>query len=80
MEENKTIIDARCLSRKALRDMEEGRTYVYRLPSAAACDSAKTMAYHMQHLLGCRFTARTNYGERTVTLVRHAIEKEGGGQ
>lgn len=54
-----------------LRKMEVGRPYVFKLDSARAINSAKAHAYNMQHELGCRFSAVSDYHDLTLTLTKN---------
>lgn len=58
------------VTRDDLRAIPKGQTRTFELPSAAACDSGKSMAYQMQNILSCKFTCETNYTENTLTITR----------
>lgn len=55
---------------EVLRDMAVGETVVFELPSAQAVLSGSTLAYRMQHMLGCRFSTAANYAEKTLTITK----------
>jgi hypothetical protein len=58
------------VTREDLRAIRSGETRTFELPSAAACDSGKSMAYQMQNILGCKFSCETNYTENTLSITR----------
>jgi hypothetical protein len=58
------------VTRAELKLMTVGETRAYKLPSAAACDSAKATTYQMQNLMRCRFTQRTDYTTNVITITR----------
>lgn len=58
------------VTRDDLRAISRGETRTFELPSAAACDSGKSLTYQMQNILGCKFTCETNYTENTLTITR----------
>lgn len=58
------------VTREVLTDMAMGETRVFQCGDARACDSGKATAYQMQNILGCKFTAETDYANGTLTLTK----------
>lgn len=61
------------LTRDDLRAIPEGETKTFTLPDPWACDSGKALAYQFQNLLGCKFSIRTDYSAKTLTITRKAL-------
>ncbi len=61
------------VTREELRSMEMGESRTFELPNARACDNGKSVAYQMQNLLGCKFSATTDYPTNTLTITKNAI-------
>lgn len=61
------------LTRDDLRAIPEGETKTFALPDAKACDSGKALAYQFQNLLGCKFSIRTDYSAKTLTITHKAL-------
>lgn len=61
---------------EALRGMETGETRVFALPgrepdTSRAANSGKALAYRLQRELGCKFTASTDYDNKTLTITKN---------
>lgn len=65
MEKQKVTIEA-------LRQMEIGQTLTFELPDTGAIESGKTMAYRLQHSLGCKFSAVSDYANNRLTITKSA--------
>lgn len=61
------------LTRDDLRSIDVGRTKVFTLPNAKACDNGKSLTYQFQNLLGCKFSVQTDYTANTLTITRNAL-------
>lgn len=61
------------ITRDDLRTMSDGETKTFELETVGACDSGKVTACTMQRYLGCRFSVKTNYSEKTLTITRSKI-------
>lgn len=62
------------VTRDMLRSIQVGETQNFELPSAAACESAKTMAYQLQRIDGTKYTAKTDYDNTSLAITRHDNE------
>ncbi|MDO5395804.1 MAG: hypothetical protein Q4F07_07560 [Bacteroidales bacterium] len=60
------------VTRKALRDMAIGETRTFNLPDADAINSGKTLAYSLQHSLGVKFSAVSDFANNTLTITKNA--------
>ena len=58
------------VTREDLRQIPVGGSRTFGLPNAKACDNAKTVAYQLQRVLGCKFSAKTNYEDNSVTFTK----------
>jgi len=61
------------LTRDDLRSIDVGRTKVFALPDAKACDNGKALAYQFQNILGCKFSVKTDYASNQLTITRNAL-------
>lgn len=61
------------LTRDDLRSIGMGETKTFTLPNAKACDTGKAVAYQLQNLIGCKFSVRTDYTARTLTITKNAL-------
>ena len=61
------------VTREELRNMKFGESREFALPNAQACDNGKSVAYQMQHLLGCKFRSTPDYPTTTLTITKNAI-------
>lgn len=59
------------LTMTRLKELPYDQEVQIHLPTVAALNSAKSMAYQMQHVLGCKFTVHTNYAECNILITRH---------
>lgn len=55
----------------ALRGMAIGETLTFELPNADAVNSGKAVAYRLQHSLGCKFSAVSDYANNKLTLTKN---------
>lgn len=55
-----------------LRQMEIGQTLTFDLPNAGAIESGKTIAYRLQNMLQCQFTAVSDYANNRLTITKSA--------
>jgi hypothetical protein len=60
---------------EALRRMAMGETKPFALPerepaTSRAVNSGKTIAYRLQRELGCKFSACTDYDNKTLTITK----------
>lgn len=58
------------VTREMLRSIRPGETGTYQLPNAAACDSAKVLAYQLNRIDGSKYSATTDYNSNTVKITR----------
>lgn len=63
---------------KALRGMAMGEIKPFALPerepnTSRAANSGKALAYRLQRELGCKFTASTDYENKTLTITKNAL-------
>ncbi len=61
------------VTREDLRAIPVGASRTFGLPNAQACDNAKTVAYQLQRVLGCKFSAKTNYNINSVTFTKFEL-------
>lgn len=61
------------ITRDDLRAMADGETKTFELGTVGACESGRVTAYTMQHYMGCKFSVRTNYANKTLTITRQAL-------
>jgi hypothetical protein len=61
------------LTMTRLKELPYGQEVQIHLPTVAALNSAKSMTYQMQHVLGCKFTVRTNYAGCNISITRHDL-------
>lgn len=59
------------LTMTRLKELPNEQEVQMHLPTVASLNSAKSMAYQMQHVLGCKFTMRTDYAHCTLSITRH---------
>ena len=59
------------LTMTRLKELPDEQEVQMHLPTVAALNSAKSMAYQMQHVLGCKFTMHTDYANCTLSITRH---------
>ena len=59
------------LTMARLKELPYEQEVQFHLPTVAALNSAKSMTYQMQHVLGCKFTVHTNYADRRISITRH---------
>lgn len=53
-----------------LRDMAIGKTEVYQLDSVALLNSGLSLAYRLQHELGCKFKTETDREKCRLTITK----------
>lgn len=53
-----------------LRDMAMGQTQAFKLASSMAINSRKTIAYRLQHDLGCKFRAESDFTNLVLTITK----------
>lgn len=63
---------------EVLRRMGLGQTRVFALPerepyTSRAANTGKALAYRLQRELGCRFTANTDFENKTLTITKNAV-------
>lgn len=63
MEKNK-------VTSEVLRLMEIGQTITFDLPDARAINTAKSLAYRIQHELGCKFCISTDYEYNRLRITK----------
>lgn len=51
--------------------MAVGETLTFELPNADAVNSGKAVAYRLQHSLGCKFSAVSDYANNKLTLTKN---------
>lgn len=61
------------LTRDDLRSIPMGRTKVFTLSDAKACDNGKSLAYQFQNILGCKFSVQTDYVNNQLSITRNAL-------
>ena len=59
------------VTREDLRAIHTGETRTFELPTFAAVQSAKSSAYILGHLEGCRFACVTDPAKNTITITRY---------
>ncbi len=55
-----------------LRRMKVGETQTFELPNAEAVNSGKAIAYRLQHSLGCKFSAESDYANNRLSITKNA--------
>lgn len=63
-------IVAKKVEKWMLERMQDGQTLTFQLPDALACNSGKSLAYQLQHVLGCKFRCKTDYEYPLLTITR----------
>lgn len=53
-----------------LRNIAMGKSKTFKLESSMAINSCKAIAYRLQYDLGCKFSAESDYINRTLTLTK----------
>lgn len=53
-----------------LRELPVGKMLIAALPDAKAINTAKALAYRLQHELGCRFECKSDYRECVITITK----------
>lgn len=61
------------VTREMLRGISVGETAVFELPTAAACDSGKATAYQTQNIDGVKYSIRTDYKARSLSITRKPL-------
>ena len=61
------------VTREMLRSISIGETVVFELPTAAACDSGKATACQMQNIDGVKYSVRTDYKARSLSITRKPL-------
>lgn len=61
------------VTREELRRMKDGETRTFVLPDAAACNSAKSLAYQTQLLIKCKFRISTDYKNNRLTITKITV-------
>lgn len=64
MERNKVTCEA-------LRGMDIGQTVTFDLPDASAIESGKATAYRLQNILGCKFSAVSDYSNNRLSITKN---------
>lgn len=59
------------VTREDLRALHHGETRTFELPTFAAVQSAKSNAYILGHLEGCRFACTTDPANNAITITRY---------
>lgn len=59
------------VTREDLRALHNGETRTFELPTFAAVQSAKSSAYLLGHLEGCRFSCTTDPANNSITITRY---------
>lgn len=57
---------------EALRGMKTGETRTFELPDADAVNTGKAIAYRLQHVLKCKFSAESDYVNNRLTITKNA--------
>lgn len=55
---------------EALRGMDIGQTVTFDLPDASAIESGKATAYRLQNILGCKFSAVSDYANKRLSITK----------
>lgn len=61
------------VTRNDLRGIPMGCARTFKLPGAKAINSAKAIAYQLQHEEGCKFSAESDYANNCVTITKKAL-------
>ena len=61
------------VTREELKRMKDGETRTFTLLDAAACNSAKSLAYQTQVLIKCKFKIYTDYKNNRLTITKTVL-------
>lgn len=59
------------VTREDLRALHHGESRTFELPTFAAVQSAKSSAYILGHMEGCRFACTTDPAKNSITITRY---------
>lgn len=62
------------ITRDDLREISDGETKQFKLPTAKACYSGKATAYQLQYLIGCKFKVVADFENSVLTITRNNIQ------
>ena len=65
-------IEKKKVTCEALRRMKMGQSVTFELPDANSIEAGKTIAYRMQHVLHCKFSASSDYPNNRLTITKSA--------
>jgi len=61
------------VTRSDLRNMAAGETRVFELPNGRACDNAKSVAYQLQNVDGCKYSVDTDYTNSKISITKSEL-------
>lgn len=56
-----------------LRALTVGETKTFYLPDARACYTGKSLAYQLQNQIGCKFSIKADFAEKSLTITKNVI-------
>ena len=70
---NKMTATLKKVTSERLRDMAMGEELTFELPNSNAINSGKAIAYRLQHSLGCKFSAVSDYANNTLKIIKKPL-------